>query len=1501
MKRGGTPGRAAWSAAACATLGLVSAWQAGGAMGAGRARAAAPFAAAAAEGEAGSAAAGGREEGGATAGRAAGGADGETASGAAGGDDVGGAVTGGAAAGGAAAGGAAAGSAVSTGAGAEALWQHRNLGKALYENPTTQAEAVEELRQALALAPDSARERLNYGLALLKAGRTAEGIAELEKVQRQDPTLPHTWFNLGIAWKRASEYDKALAQLRRMVELAPDEPVSHYNLGVLYKLTGKGELSLAEFETAARLAPQLAGPHFQLFNAYKVLGRGSDAARELATFQEIKKRQAGAAVPEDLEWSFYAELYDPPADKMAAGLSDAAAALPSALAFEAHELARGLGPATAGLLVLDVDGDGRAALLAWSAAGIVLWRPATRAGGGTAPQANAARPVAGLEGVRGVVDVAAGDFNNDGLPDLCVLAETGARLYLNRGGGRFEESPARLPAGRWRRAVWLDYDHDYDLDLVLLGDTAALVRNDGAAGWSDHTGDFPFAAGRALAAVTLDTVADAQGMDLVVSYQDHPGVLYRDRLGGHYTAEPLPDLPAGARALVAYDFDGDGWTDLAAQAGGGAGGAGGHGAQAAPSAPAAAGGAAAPGGPAVAGAGGDVVLLWNRDGRLSAGGGGAGGPGGMVAARGGAAGGSAVSGGAAAGDVAGGGTGGGGVAGGGVAGGGLAGGGASGGGPGYALAVADLGNRAAPDLVTGGGLYRWRVPAPGQAGQAGRFEPALPPPSALAGPGAAPSAVAAADFDRDGREDLAVVRQDGALVLLRNVSPAAGRWLEVALTGVRNPKLAEGARVEVKAGSVYQKKLYHGAPLLFGLRGRERADTVRITWPNGLIQNETRQAAAAAAGEVRAYKEAQRLSGSCPMVFAWNGSRFEFITDVLGVAPLGASSGDGQYFPVDHDEWVSIPGSALAPVATGSPAPPGGAAPAPLPGAHAVRGVTRAAGGADGGTSGSSGGGASGGGGSGSGGSGGSRGGGSGSGAVYEVRITEELREVTYLDRVRLLALDHPAAVEVFTNEKFKSPPFPEFRLFGAARRVRPLRAVDDRGRDQLPALLACDGVYAEGFRHTLSGVAETHALVLDFGPAAARGNRAVLFLTGWVDWADGSTFRAASQESAEGLMLPRLEVRDAAGRWQTAVADMGIPAGKPKTIAVDLTGKFLSASREVRIVTNLCVYWDEVFLGEDSGPPPARLTEVPLATAELRFRGFSRPVIDPARRQPEEFDYRHWMASSSWNPTPGLYTRYGEVLPLLERVDDELVIMGSGDEVRLRFTAGGLPPLPPGWRRDFLLDVDGWAKDADPNTAYAQSVEPLPFHAMSAYPYPASERFPDDAEHRRWRDAYNRRPALRLLRPLAPPPAWAGNPLDPLAPLAPLAPLNGGAGQGVAGPAPGTTPDLGSPAPRAGSPTGKKTARPELPAGTPAAAGKAAGSRRRPPARGDTRRGGRARAGGTGSRVGAGGAARGAGAELRRRCRLAVELGWRGRADSPIAARHEDGATLGSYRGIRR
>ena len=202
--------------------------------------------------------------------------------------------------------------------------------------------------------------------------------------------------------------------------------------------------------------------------------------------------------------------------------------------------------------------------------------------------------------------------------------------------------------------------------------------------------------------------------------------------------------------------------------------------------------------------------------------------------------------------------------------------------------------------------------------------------------------------------------------------------------------------------------------------------------------------------------------------------------------------------------------------------------------------------------------------------------------------------------------------------------------------------------------------------------------------------------------------------------------------------------------MAVDLTGKFLSSSREVRIVTNICVYWDEIYLIEDSSAPHSRLATVPLASADLHFRGFSKATIHPERKQPEMFDYQTVSATSMWNPTSGNYTRYGSVEALLAEPDDRMVIMGSGDEIRLQFRAAGLPDPPAGWKRDFLLLVDGWAKDADANTAFSQSVLPLPFHAMSSYPYPKGQVYPRDSTHSEYMREYNIRPALRLIRPLA-------------------------------------------------------------------------------------------------------------------------------------------------------
>jgi hypothetical protein len=256
-----------------------------------------------------------------------------------------------------------------------------------------------------------------------------------------------------------------------------------------------------------------------------------------------------------------------------------------------------------------------------------------------------------------------------------------------------------------------------------------------------------------------------------------------------------------------------------------------------------------------------------------------------------------------------------------------------------------------------------------------------------------------------------------------------------------------------------------------------------------------------------------------------------------------------------------------------------------------------------------------------------------------------------------------------------------------------------------------------------------------------------MLVLDGWVDWADGSTFLGLAQ-SGKPLTLPKLEAQTADGRWHVVYGEMGMPAGKPKTIAVDLSGKLPEGARRLRITANIAVHWTGVGLGSAADAPAAN--ELPAVAASLRFRGFSRALIDPARKQPEMFFYADPSPASMWNPTRGTYSHYGSVMPLLSKVDDRMVIMGSGDELALQFDTTSLPLLRQGDRRSFVLVVDGWAKDQDPNTAFSQTVEPLPFHGMSGYPYGPGERFPDSPAHREWRERYQTRPALKPLRPLS-------------------------------------------------------------------------------------------------------------------------------------------------------
>ena len=353
----------------------------------------------------------------------------------------------------------------------------------------------------------------------------------------------------------------------------------------------------------------------------------------------------------------------------------------------------------------------------------------------------------------------------------------------------------------------------------------------------------------------------------------------------------------------------------------------------------------------------------------------------------------------------------------------------------------------------------------------------------------------------------------------------------------------------------------------------------------------------------------------------------------------------------------------------------------------------------------------------------------------YELRVTNELEEALFFDGVRLHVVAHPEDSEVFPLEGMVGQPRP-FKLYATRARRSPVRARDDAGRNVLPALSAIDGEYVTGFAlEPIRGYAKEHALVLDLG---ADADAAVLFLNGWTDYAFSSDNLAASQRGL-GLKPPHLEVRDPDGEWQAVITEVGVPVGRPQTVVVDLTGRWLGPEREVRIVTNMRIYWDQVLIGNAEENIETRTEVLSPQTAELRFRGFSAelPSADVA---PTRFDYDAVTWASPWKAFPGRYTRLGDVSELMHPGDDLFVFSRPGDEIALRFDARSLEPLPDGWKRTFLLYTDGFSKEMDINSATPDSLHPLPFHGMTRYPYGSEESFPLTAQLAEAMERYNTR-----------------------------------------------------------------------------------------------------------------------------------------------------------------
>jgi Flp pilus assembly protein TadD len=1079
-----------------------------------------------------------------------------------------------------------------------------------YMNQQRPAEAQKYFEQALEADSKFAVARLNLGVSLLAQQKLEPARVALEAAAQQLPKDAYAWYNLGLVYKDLGEAEKGIAAFQHVAEIT-QEADPYYFVGYLNKQLQKYDEAIVAFQKALALYAYHASSEFGLAQALQRRGDAAAAREHLARFQKITTEHLGAPFGAGYGDQGRYSLAELPLSSVA----DVPAAIPvrftaGAMAFVSKGSGGSsieIGPST-GACFFDYDGDGRPDLFLVSGAADGASRLLRNLGDGRFEDVTQA---AGIQ-LRGKgLGCAAGDFDNDGHTDLAVCLSDDVRLLRNGGDGKFEDVTVKMGIRRERGCVgvtFVDYDHDGDLDLYItvadaggLPDTGrathnTLWRNNGNSTFTDVSAETALGLTATGAGVVTTDFNNDRAVDFVVAGGLEGASVYLNPREGKFT--PLAGIDFNKEKLplavgvVAFDFDKNGWMDLAFTHSG------------------------APG-----------ISLWrNVEGKRLE----------RIPLP----------------DF--------------------------GWQSGWGIAALDYDNDGWLDLVAagessnGGELRLLRNL--GSKGWADVTKDVHLDVVKLN----QPRAIAVADFDGDGDADLVVTQLGGAPFVLRNEGGNQHNWMSIDLKALNDNKSAIGTKVELYAGTLYQKWEVAGAsgylgqnaaPILTGLGSERNAEVVRLLWPTGVPQDEINLAAK----KVQSIAELDRRGSSCPVLFSWNGREYEFIADMIGPGVVGHWVRPGERDVPDPDEYLKVPARS----------------------AKAREGL-------------------------------------------LSFRFMEPMEETVYLDQVRLLAVDHPAAYEVFPNERFVSaPPFPEFRVI-ASHDHAPIGAWDDKGNDVLSLISRRDRNYVTSFEElSFAGFAKLHWIELDLGDW--DGQKPLrLIIDGYTDYFTATSMYAADQAGIK-VIPPYVEALDAQGKWTRVVEDMGFPAGLERTMVADLTGKLPAGTRRIRIVNNLKIYWDAIRIDQTPDARDVRVAQVPLAKAALDFVGYPRETrLKPA--SDTVYSYSHRSMTGPYARAAGNYTRYGDVFELLRASDDRFVVFGSGEGLKLEFDPRQLPALPAGWIRDYFFYADGFEKDLDFYAAHAFTVEPLPRHSLLPYPYPEGKEYPADGLHLDYQLEYNTR-----------------------------------------------------------------------------------------------------------------------------------------------------------------
>lgn len=516
------------------------------------------------------------------------------------------------------------------------------------------------------------------------------------------------------------------------------------------------------------------------------------------------------------------------------------------------------------------------------------------------------------------------------------------------------------------------------------------------------------------------------------------------------------------------------------------------------------------------------------------------------------------------------------------------------------LVAADLDNNGAVDLIL-------RTPDEGFAwlanGKGGFQSLATPLPQGVA---------EVVDLDENGSLDLLGLNEKGQITRHEAAGTRGYQWFAVKPRSIlaqgdnRINSFGLGGDVEMRAGVLVVKQPTARPVVHFGLGSRKQVDLLRITWSNGSSQTEFEKPSGAA------IEALQRLKGSCPFLYTWDGERMVFVKDFCWSTPLGmyinAQNKDGF---MQTTEWLTIRGDQLVP--------------------------------RDG---------------------------------VYDVRVNANLWETHYLDELGLMVVDHPPGTELHIDERFfLEPTPPRLYLTGPSRPVARawdhkgddvtdiVRSVDGKYLDR------CG-------RGTYQGITIDHWVEVDLGDDAPTKGPVYLLAHGWIHPTDSSINFAIEQAGVVRPKPLTLEVPDGKGGWKVGRPALGFPAGKNKTCVIRLDGiDGEGVSRRFRLRTNLEIFWDALHYATGLDAGQCKQQRLSAKTADLRFRGIvSMTQASPSAPELPHYD-EVYTRSQRWRDLTGMHTRFGDIRELIEKTDDRYVIMNAGDEIRLTYTAPPPPP----------------------------------------------------------------------------------------------------------------------------------------------------------------------------------------------------------------------------------